>query len=823
MFFNTHRLVRFISSLQHPFFGFHSQIQKPAMAPRPFQRHRTKMPKTPQEAPKPSTMSKSSVSTKADVNEYQVNHIIAKRVDMVRSIEQGKSPVLLQALQQELERRVTSVQWINSTTSRRSKSNKFAFPLTKQVRQLLHEHYQKAYDQDLSSVERRPSIDCVMGIIKAIDAVIGQQDTAKKKLKITIHCDNDDGDEAPAFVKKMISEPSSHTKIPSKNVDSGSGRLPFGALGPNTVTISKKTSAASGAPQVVKKPPPPSVLKKVNTNAGSRQLPFGTLGPNMASSRRTSRGLVTTLAAQKKPPPPPSALKMTSWASRGRVPFESTNSNSISQKKTTKPGLSFHEFPLPKTTATPHNTPVLATISRKRLMTTEKKKIWNYASSDSVSIPTFSNLSEKLPCTTTNAPIPNSSRIHPVAHTPFSHNVDDRFVDSTPGMNTVSNTPHPSESLKRKLESLLVPTPNLGGRLAATREATMPPPAFRNTSSMFLTRAACPTSLDPWSSLGSVTFSPIKKARRTSSGRSISGALDTIDEKQSSSGRKDVSSQSVIIRDGVGEEITPTKAIPEKSHGEDQNSVGSKCPNAKSDGADPKPVISKDLQFKNSVDTSDRSENNPVAAAGSTTPTRAKTCAGDSAEFSAVNSHKAKKESSPKIKKDLEEARHADLESSTAFAASRGSFPPIPRSSTVAKYMVLSNSAKLSEAAWPVEDDYALRKAICEIQTSNASWVAIAEILGGKYTANQCKQRWLRALYLGSTKRWDSTEDVLLINEMSKEPPVSWSEIATKLPGRASIEVLERYLRHLDPSFLPGMRQKYEWIPLMKEEAERFN
>ncbi|KAL3908480.1 MAG: hypothetical protein SGILL_008463, partial [Bacillariaceae sp.] len=178
------------------------------MSPRPFQRQRSLARESAKKEKKSSGTTASS--SKVDVNEYQVDRIVAKRVDMVRSIEQDESPVLLQALQKELERRVPGVHWASITFSTRSnKSNRFSFPLTKEVRRLLNEHYKKAYDQNLSSMERRPSIDCVMGIIKAIDTVIGLQLEAIKRNKpeLTIHYDtdgdgDDDDDDVPVFVKK---------------------------------------------------------------------------------------------------------------------------------------------------------------------------------------------------------------------------------------------------------------------------------------------------------------------------------------------------------------------------------------------------------------------------------------------------------------------------------------------------------------------------------------------------------------------------------------------------------------------------------------------
>lgn len=92
--------------------------------------------------------------------------------------------------------------------------------------------------------------------------------------------------------------------------------------------------------------------------------------------------------------------------------------------------------------------------------------------------------------------------------------------------------------------------------------------------------------------------------------------------------------------------------------------------------------------------------------------------------------------------------------------------------------------------SWSQEEDQLLTKAV--LSQSPILWDLVAEQVPGR-TAIQCKERWLYRLHPEVKKtRFEKWEDDLIIAERMKHGN-HWTLIATKLPGRTSCAVKNRW------------------------------
>lgn len=104
------------------------------------------------------------------------------------------------------------------------------------------------------------------------------------------------------------------------------------------------------------------------------------------------------------------------------------------------------------------------------------------------------------------------------------------------------------------------------------------------------------------------------------------------------------------------------------------------------------------------------------------------------------------------------------------------------------------------KGSWSQDEDALLKKAVQS--QSPILWDVVAEQVPGR-TAIQCKERWLYRLHPEVKKtRFEKWEDELIISERLKHGN-HWTLIATKLPGRTSCAVKNRWysvLRNRNPS-----------------------
>lgn len=101
-----------------------------------------------------------------------------------------------------------------------------------------------------------------------------------------------------------------------------------------------------------------------------------------------------------------------------------------------------------------------------------------------------------------------------------------------------------------------------------------------------------------------------------------------------------------------------------------------------------------------------------------------------------------------------------------------------------------SKAAKSVKGAWSVEEDQKLIEAVTNMHP--ILWDVVAESVPGR-TGIQCKERYLYRLHPEVKKtRFEKWEDELIMKERMKIGN-HWTLIATKLPGRTSCAVKNRW------------------------------
>lgn len=132
----------------------------------------------------------------------------------------------------------------------------------------------------------------------------------------------------------------------------------------------------------------------------------------------------------------------------------------------------------------------------------------------------------------------------------------------------------------------------------------------------------------------------------------------------------------------------------------------------------------------------------------------------------------------------------------------------------------------ITHGSWTAEEDSLLRSAVAKMGTLH--WDQIAQYVDGR-TATQCRERWLFRLSPGLKKTpFEKWEDEIIISHR-KEVGNHWTLIASKLPGRSSCAVKNRWytvLRKRDNSqmkkmhnanFDLGLREAYSIAALVIE------
>lgn len=103
--------------------------------------------------------------------------------------------------------------------------------------------------------------------------------------------------------------------------------------------------------------------------------------------------------------------------------------------------------------------------------------------------------------------------------------------------------------------------------------------------------------------------------------------------------------------------------------------------------------------------------------------------------------------------------------------------------------------------AWTDEEDKTLIRAVQDMGPKH--WAKVADLIPGK-TANQCSQRWLKALHPDIRKgKWTMEEDENLRKAVA-EHGKKWRVVATIIPGRTGKQCRDRYLSRLDPELKNG-------------------
>jgi len=118
---------------------------------------------------------------------------------------------------------------------------------------------------------------------------------------------------------------------------------------------------------------------------------------------------------------------------------------------------------------------------------------------------------------------------------------------------------------------------------------------------------------------------------------------------------------------------------------------------------------------------------------------------------------------------------------------------------------------------WTAAEDAALRAAVQKLGAKR--WKLIANEIEGR-DDGQCLQRWRMSLQPNIVKgKWSSEHDALLIR-LVESGEKDWGKIATKIPGRTTKQVRQRWSFQLDPSLNHGPFTPEEDSLLLEKCAE---
>ena len=112
---------------------------------------------------------------------------------------------------------------------------------------------------------------------------------------------------------------------------------------------------------------------------------------------------------------------------------------------------------------------------------------------------------------------------------------------------------------------------------------------------------------------------------------------------------------------------------------------------------------------------------------------------------------------------------------------------------------------------WSVEDDERLRALVSECD--DIDWPVVAAHFPAK-TQQQVMERWVKVLDPNLMKgSWTGQEDQTIIRFVEVHGRKSWTKLAELLPGRIGKQCRERWINHLDPGINHG--------PFTQEEDRR--
>lgn len=121
---------------------------------------------------------------------------------------------------------------------------------------------------------------------------------------------------------------------------------------------------------------------------------------------------------------------------------------------------------------------------------------------------------------------------------------------------------------------------------------------------------------------------------------------------------------------------------------------------------------------------------------------------------------------------------------------------------------------------WSAEEDAKLTVAVAKHGAKK--WKSIAATIPGR-DDSQCMQRWNKSLIPTIVKgKWSKVEDALLVHlvNSSSSGEKDWAQIATKIPGRTSKQIRQRWAVQLDPMLNHGPFTTEEDEILLKRFAQ---
>ena len=144
-----------------------------------------------------------------------------------------------------------------------------------------------------------------------------------------------------------------------------------------------------------------------------------------------------------------------------------------------------------------------------------------------------------------------------------------------------------------------------------------------------------------------------------------------------------------------------------------------------------------------------------------------------------------------------------------------------------------TKSKKHANLKWTAEEDKKLAELVKQYECKQ--WKEVASHFPNR-SATQCSQHWRKCAdpQLKKNEKWSSAEDTILLQGRQKNPPLTFGEIATLIPGRTNIQCRNRWDNVVDPRIRTGpfsevedtalidlRKQGYRWVDMPKHQALR--
>ncbi|CAM9726132.1 unnamed protein product, partial [Choristocarpus tenellus] len=128
-------------------------------------------------------------------------------------------------------------------------------------------------------------------------------------------------------------------------------------------------------------------------------------------------------------------------------------------------------------------------------------------------------------------------------------------------------------------------------------------------------------------------------------------------------------------------------------------------------------------------------------------------------------------------------------------------------SEPVGNWIGVQALGKPNSGSWSKEEDDQLRAGVSALGMHE--WPAIArDFLGEARSGLQCANRWKMVLDPALVKGFWGPEEDQTIRDCVALGMTSWTEIASRIPGRVGKQCRERWNNHLDPALIKG-----DWTP----------